>query len=374
MTITTSHGTSDPFNIVVRSHAPGLFRPEPYCPVPNSANPNTGQPEGVQLDAIGLGPVDRERRTVTTPAVTVGGQSAEVLESLANGFVYSVRFRLPRGLPDGRAHSVVLTIGGETSNSAPLFVGATNRLATFGGWPGTVGVASIITVAGCAAPLASATLGADGAGLPVRLGGTSVKVRDSLGVERIALLYYVSPGQVNYVLPVGTPAGEAIAIISTPNGDVSTAPMQVQRVAPGLFALPGPENRPAPAALVVRLRNGVQTIEPVARDASGEIVPIDMGPESDQLSLVLFGTGLRFGTKVSVGICELSECSVGYGGLELPLEYAGLQPEFPGLDQVNVRLPRSLATGQPLEYVLTVGVDGQGPNRLYSTPLRLRVK
>jgi hypothetical protein len=98
----------------------------------------------------------------------------------------------------------------------------------------------------------------------------------------------------------------------------------------------------------VRVRaNGTQSIEPVAQfdQAQGRFValPIDLGPETDQVFLVLFGTGLRF-----------------HGGL------AG-EGAAVGLDQVNLRVPRALAGRGEVE--LTLRVDGQEAN-----PLRIRVK
>jgi hypothetical protein len=78
----------------------------------------------------------------------------------------------------------------------------------------------------------------------------------------------------------------------------------------------------------------------------------------------------RSASKVTAGLCEPSECHL--GGWDLPVEYAGRQGEFPGLDQVNLRLPRSLATGQPVEYTLGLSVEGQ-PNRLYTPEMRLRI-
>jgi uncharacterized protein (TIGR03437 family) len=46
----------------------------------------------------------------------------------------------------------------------------------------------------------------------------------------------------------------------------------------------------------------------------------------------LYGTGFRNGSSASLQI----------GSTTLPLLYAGKQPQFPGLDQANVELPRPL--------------------------------
>jgi uncharacterized protein (TIGR03437 family) len=50
------------------------------------------------------------------------------------------------------------------------------------------------------------------------------------------------------------------------------------------------------------------------------------------------------------------------GGTEVPVSYAGPQPEYPGLDQVNVLLPRSLRGRGEVNVALTV--DGKAANTL----------
>jgi uncharacterized protein (TIGR03437 family) len=50
------------------------------------------------------------------------------------------------------------------------------------------------------------------------------------------------------------------------------------------------------------------------------------------------------------------------GGVEAEVTWAGAQPTFPGLDQINIRLPRSLAGRGEVE--LTVTVDGRAASVL----------
>ena len=79
--------------------------------------------------------------------------------------------------------------------------------------------------------------------------------------------------------------------------------------------------------------------------------PIDVS--SDAVVLALYGTGIRGRSGVAAVTCAI-------GGVAVPVLYAGPQPEFPGLDQVNVTLPRSLA-GKGLVTVNVV-VDGRTAN------------
>jgi uncharacterized protein (TIGR03437 family) len=95
------------------------------------------------------------------------------------------------------------------------------------------------------------------------------------------------------------------------------------------------------AAVALRVRaNGAQTYEPVARfdAAQNRFVPtpIELGPETDQVFLVLFSTGIRFRS-------SLSAVATSIGGLDAQVTYAGAQGDGVGLDQVNVRISRSLS-------------------------------
>ena len=82
-------------------------------------------------------------------------------------------------------------------------------------------------------------------------------------------------------------------------------------------------------------------------------MPIDLGPTTDQVYLVLFGTGLRFRT-------ALSTVKATIGGVNAEVVYAGVQPDFVGLDQVNISLPRTLIGRGEVDVVLTV--EGQVAN------------
>src|SRR5262249_17822038 len=72
---------------------------------------------------------------------------------------------------------------------------------------GLMGLASEGIAAGFGAGLATSTIRATTLPLPTELAGTTVKVKDSAGAERLAPLFSVSPTQVNYQIPVGTAAG-----------------------------------------------------------------------------------------------------------------------------------------------------------------------
>ncbi len=237
-----------------------------------------------------------------------------------------------------------LTIGNSVTNvSATSFLGA--ELAP----------ESMVSAFGTG--LATTALNAQDALLPTTLAGTTVKVRDSNGVERLAPLFFVSPTQINYLLPPGTVTGAATVTVTSGNGTLSVGTVQVAPVAPGLFTA-NASGQGAPAGVLFRLKaNGTQSTEQVAQfdAATGRFtpVPLDLGLATDQVFLVLFGTGLRFRSNLSAVAAKI-------GGTDAPVSFAGAVPGFIGLDQANLSIPRSLTGRGEVDVKLTV--DGKAAN------------
>ncbi len=106
-------------------------------------------------------------------------------------------------------------------------------------------------------------------------------------------------------------------------------------VAPGLYSADA-SGSGVGAALALRVaENDDRTEERVFNPADKQPVPLSLGPEGEQVFLLLFGTGIRgFEQQVTATV----------GDLEIGLLGAVAQGEFAGLDQVNIGpLPRSLA-------------------------------
>jgi uncharacterized protein (TIGR03437 family) len=227
-----------------------------------------------------------------------------------------------------------------------------------------MGLASEGIAAGFGAGLATTTIGAATVPLPTELAGTTVKVKDSAGAERSAPLFFVSPTQVNYQIPSGTAAGPATVTITSGDGSVSIGVALVSAVAPSLFTANG-DGKGVASAIALRIKaDGSRSYEEVAEfdQAQNGFVPlpIDLGPEDDQVFLVLFGTGIRFRSSVSSVIATI-------GGEYASVTFADSQGDFEGLDQVNVLLPRSLIGRGEADLLLTV--DAQMAN-----PVRVKVK
>lgn len=186
--------------------------------------------------------------------------------------------------------------------------------------------------------LALTTETATTAPLPVSLAGTSVRVRDSKGVERFAPLFAVTPGQVNYQIPEGSATGPATITVLGGGASVFSGLAQISAVAPAVFSA-NSNGRGVAAAVVLRVKDdGSQSYElPFQYDSVRReftATPIDVS--TDQVFLLLYATGVRHRS-------ALEAVSAVIGDAPAPVEYAGPAPGFFGLDQITLRLPRSLA-------------------------------
>lgn len=212
-------------------------------------------------------------------------------------------------------------------------------------------------VSGFGSNLAVTTQTATTLPLPTTLAGTSVKIKDSGGVEHNAPLFYVSPNQVNYLIPSGIGPGAASLTLTIDEAPIATGAFQIANVAPSLFsANAGGQGIAAAVALRIKA-DGSQSVEPIAQwDAAQnrfEATPIDVSAENEQVVLALFGTGVRYRS-------GLSSVSVRIGGIDTQVLFAGAQGDFAGLDQVNVNAPRSLAGRGEVDIVLSA--DGKQAN------------
>jgi uncharacterized protein (TIGR03437 family) len=193
---------------------------------------------------------------------------------------------------------------------------------------------------------------ANGQPLPTMLGGVSLSVTDSAGTVRQASLLYVSPTQINFVVPDGTAMGATQFVVSA-GSTKQTFTGTAASVDPTLFSVGGSV---AAASAIMTQANDPKLQSPVTVfqcSASGCVaVPIELGVDTP-IYLTLYGTGIR-------GRGALANVAVTIAGVPVPVLYAGPTPNFIGLDQVNVPLVLSLR-GSGLCSVV-VSVDGQASN------------
>ncbi|MCW5969908.1 MAG: S8 family serine peptidase [Blastocatellales bacterium] len=194
--------------------------------------------------------------------------------------------------------------------------------------------------------------------LPFLILGTFIQVRDSAGISRQAQMFFVSPGQVNYIIPEGTSAGEAMVAITSGDGRVSFGTIQIAPVALGLFTANSSGMGVASANALRVTAGGAQIFEDVAQFDPGanRFIPkcISLGPSSESVFLILYGTGVR-------GIGSLSSITATIGGVGIPVSFAGAHSQFVGLDQINLGpVPRELIGRGVVNIVISV--NGQPAN------------
>jgi uncharacterized protein (TIGR03437 family) len=275
-----------------------------------------------------------------------------------------LRLRLPITLFAGRALVYVMDAAGRESRAQEIMIAphpvTTVSAASFRG--PALAPAAIAALFGNA--FSAATAQANAAPLPTELAETRAIIKDSAGIERFAPLFFVSPTQINLQIPPDTAEGAATITVQSSFGATATSNVEITKVAPGLFTA-NANGRGVAAAVVVRVKaDGTQIFEPVADfdPQRQEFIPrpIDLSDAREEVILLLFGTGLRARSSLAAVTTTL-------GGINAEVLYAGAQDGFVGLDQINVRLPRTLAGRGPIELVVTA--DGK-----LTVPISISIK
>ncbi len=182
--------------------------------------------------------------------------------------------------------------------------------------------------------------------------GTKVDVTDSQGTTRAAPLFFVSPTQINYLIPNGTAPGTATVKVTSGAGGTVQGVLEIERVAPSLYAANAQGTGVAAAFFLRVAADGSRAQDLIFNPNTRASVPIDLGPEGDQVFLLLFGTGVRGFT---------SQVTATVGGETVPVLGAVPLGEFVGLDQINIGpLPRSLVGRGEVTILLTA--DGKPAN------------
>ncbi|HMF55510.1 MAG TPA: lamin tail domain-containing protein, partial [Pyrinomonadaceae bacterium] len=162
---------------------------------------------------------------------------------------------------------------------------------------------------------------------PISFLGTSVFVNG-----RRAQILFVSPTQVNFVLPDETVEGAAQVVVTNGDGFQSLGKALVSQAAPGLFTFSG-DGR------------GDGVILDADTQSRG---PFD--PTNGQLRLNVFATGLRHAQHVSASLA----------GMNATVESIQQSTTLPGLDEIHLLLPSDIRGAGTMR--LTVTCDGLESN------------
>jgi uncharacterized protein (TIGR03437 family) len=220
------------------------------------------------------------------------------------------------------------------SNGMPSFAATAVSAADF---EPPVSAGSVASAFG--SNLATMTAAADRPPWPTNLGGIELHLRDLEGTVHVAPLLFVSLGQINYQVPPGIRPGVAsISVVRSdlPLDDSGQALLVSYDGAPSFFTV-NPEGLAAANAVRVH-HDHSQTRVPVIACKSSPCTAVPIDVTGDPVYLSLYGTGFDLS---DIYLASLN-CSAN-GKIDLPVTYYGPQGYFPGLDQINVKLPSSLA-------------------------------
>lgn len=164
----------------------------------------------------------------------------------------------------------------------------------------------------------------DPANPPTSAAGTSVTV----GTTALPL-DYVSPAQINAVLPDSIGAGSQTLTVTSSKGTFSATIQVDPNAAPGLFSLRGTGTNDA--AIIDALTGRVGAFAPIT--AKGATY------------LSIFLTGLNLGSSPTVTA----------DGVSLPVLFSGKAPCCLGLEQINVTLPSQLQGAGRVQVIVQSG-------------------
>ena len=251
---------------------------------------------------------------------------------------------------------------------------ATNRVSFY--FPGLAGVNQANSIVNRALspntitslyPLTNGSFGKDTATyggkipLPKTLADLQVTVNGTA-----APLYFVSPGQINFIVPWNAPtSGTAdIQVTKISTGQLLAAgTVQMDQVSPGIIETSNSgTNR---QAAVINVKDGTvnSPTNPVARGDYISIYATGQGlvpspPADGDIPRDL--TSTSFTPRIGIGACFVDTCQPATGETvpPNPVQFSGLSPQFPGVWQINVRVPGVTDVTAPVPVVISVNSIG----------------
>lgn len=170
------------------------------------------------------------------------------------------------------------------------------------------------------------------ADLDFTLNGVSVTVA---GIA--ARIAYVSPGQINFVVPDGVLAGDGVVFTVNNKGTLLKGTFKSLDASPGIFTVTQDGKGPGTVGcqIVTKDENGVVT------GTSYPAPPCTVSTSTQDSYLLIFGTGIKYAVTASVVVTVTS----GETSKDYTPAYAGPQNFFPGLDQINLLIPSDFPKG-----------------------------
>jgi uncharacterized protein (TIGR03437 family) len=152
-----------------------------------------------------------------------------------------------------------------------------------------------------------------------------------------APLYYVSPTQINCLVPFGTEGPSATIVVQNGTAASNKVTVPVAASSPGIYAIN--EAGSGPGAILHADYTLVSAAQPAI---SGETVLVYLTGMGAVSPTVADGTA---GGSNPLNRTTISPVNVYVGGQPATVVYSGLAPGYPGLYQINVTLPALAVSG-----------------------------
>lgn len=229
-----------------------------------------------------------------------------------------------------------VAVYGELPAGAPVVTAVADGAAFS---PEALAPGSLISIFG--SRLAATTASASAVPLPLSIDDVSVTINDVS-----APLLYVSPRQINAQIPYETPAGPVTLTVRALGALSAPVKITLKAAAPALFADP---------------RGQAAAVDPdgTANSPASPAVP------GSYVSFFFTGQGpvsaaVEDGDAPSAGsvISATSAVTATIGGMPAEVQFAGLAPNYPGVGQINLKIP-ALARGT---YPVVINIGGAASN------------
>ncbi len=213
---------------------------------------------------------------------------------------------------------------------------------------------------------APSTVAATTSPLPTELNGTQVPVTGDARPEQsaLALLVFVSDGQIDYLVPAATATGLATFQVIRSGTTVATGILQINRIAPGIFTA-NADGAGVPAAQILTVKGDTQSydvaFQPSTNSGVTTLIPKPASIcRAGSVYLLLYGTGIR---GLQGGVAAVTAA---VNGVSVQVVFAGAQPDFAGLDQINIGpFPATLKGAVNVPLQITVEESGR-PTECFS--------
>lgn len=190
--------------------------------------------------------------------------------------------------------------------------------------------------------------------------GTSIPPNTTLGGTQLlfngvpAPLFYVSPAQINFQMPVELSGTTAQAVVITNGVKSLTTTVQLAPEDPGIFALTATGSG---QGAVLNADYSVNSADNPAAAGSGIMIyTTGLGPTNPPV-----GTGQPGGTGVTSPLNATAEtATVLIDGAPAQVLYSGLAPGFPGEYQINAVIPPGTPSGAAVS--LQIQIAGKSSN------------